>query len=56
MLRHLILKFTGDTRGASAVEYGLLLGLLVIALVGGITAVGGATEGNLNAAAESYPD
>lgn len=56
MVRYLKTKFTRDDKGATAVEYGLLLGLLVIALVGGVTAVGGAAESNFNAAAESYPD
>lgn len=56
MIRDLFLRFTGDEKGATAVEYGLLLGLLVIALVGGLTAVGDATGNNFNAAAESYPE
>lgn len=56
MLRHLVLRLCGDTRAATAVEYGLLLGLMVIALVGALTAVGGSTLNNFNSAAEAYPD
>ena len=56
MVKHLILRFCGNERGATAVEYGLLLGLMVLALIGGLTAVGTATSGNFNAAVEGFPD
>lgn len=56
MVRHLVLKFSGDQRAATAVEYGLLLGLLVIALIGGVSAVGSGTSGHFNSAAEGFPD
>lgn len=54
MVRHFFLGLFGDDRGATAVEYGLLLGLMVIAIIGGITAVGTQTTNNFNAAAEAY--
>ena len=33
-------KFLRDTSGATAIEYGLIAGLISIAVVGGATAVG----------------
>ncbi|MGB3624543.1 MAG: Flp family type IVb pilin [Henriciella sp.] len=56
MVRHFWLRYIGDAHGATAVEYGLLLGLLVIAIIGGIAAVGGETHNNFNATVEAYPD
>ncbi len=56
MVRHLVLRFFGDQRAATAVEYGLLLGLMVIALVGAVTAVGTGTTNNFDAAVEAYPE
>ena len=55
MVRHFVLRFVSDARAATAVEYGLLLGLMVIAIVGAITAVGTNTAGALNEAADAYP-
>lgn len=56
MVRHLLSKFRRCEQGATAVEYGLLIGLLALALFGAVTAVGGETTNNFNAAAESYPE
>lgn len=39
-------KLIRDTRGATAIEYGLILALLVIAILSGVAALGGAT-GNM---------
>jgi pilus assembly protein Flp/PilA len=39
-------KLWRDSRGATAIEYGLIVSLIVIAIVAGISKVGGAT-GNL---------
>ena len=52
---------TGDdaqrgTRGASSIEYALLIGLMALAIVGAATAVGGATSDGMNAAAEGFPE
>ncbi len=35
--------FFGDARGATAVEYGLIVALLVIAIISGVSALGSAT-------------
>ncbi len=42
-------------KGATAVEYALILSLLVLALIAGLDAVGSTTANNLSAAANSYP-
>ena len=36
----LILKFSADEAGASAVEYGLLLALITLAIIGSVTLLG----------------
>ena len=33
-------KFIRDERGATAIEYGLIAALIVVAVIGGISAVG----------------
>lgn len=38
-------KLLSDARGATAIEYGLIVSLVVIAIVAGISSVGGATGG-----------
>ena len=41
----LVKQVANCVRGATAIEYGLILSLVVLALIGGITAVGGSTHG-----------
>lgn len=43
-MRHLT-RFWRDERGATAVEYGLIVAMIVIAIIGGISSVGGSTGG-----------
>jgi len=38
----------GDQRGASAVEYGLILALVFLAVMGGIAALGESVKGRWN--------
>jgi pilus assembly protein Flp/PilA len=45
-MSRLIGKFIRDARGATAVEYGLIVALLVIAIISGVSVLGGAT-GNM---------
>lgn len=45
-----------DEDGASAIEYGLLVGLIAIAIVSGVTALGGATSNSFNAVENSWPE
>ena len=48
-------RFLADERGSSAVEYGLLCALMVLAVIGSITAVGSASSEHYNTVAESFP-
>lgn len=34
-----------DRRGATAIEYGLIVALIVVAMIGGLTMLGGGTSG-----------
>lgn len=36
-------RLARDTRGATAIEYGLIVALLVIVIISGVSALGGAT-------------
>ena len=38
-------KLRADRRGATAIEYGLICALIVIAMVGGLSSLGGGTMG-----------
>ncbi|ALJ07368.1 MAG: Flp family type IVb pilin [Brevundimonas aurantiaca] len=37
-----IARFLSDERGATAIEYGLICGLIFVAILGGLNALGGA--------------
>nr|WP_253200905.1 Flp family type IVb pilin [Sphingomonas quercus] len=41
MLRKGLDALARDSRGASAIEYGLIVALIALAIVGGLSAVGG---------------
>ena len=45
-LKTLLVRFAADQRGATALEYGLILGVMALATIGGIGAVGAATSGS----------
>lgn len=40
-LKQALWRFSSDERGATAIEYGLIVGLIVVALIGTLTALGG---------------
>ena len=42
MIRAKLKTLIGDARGATAIEYGLICGLIVIAMLTGLASVGGA--------------
>ena len=44
-IRQILRGLLADQRGATAVEYGLIAALIVIACVGGISALGGGAGG-----------
>lgn len=43
-MRHLLQELLADERGATAVEYGLIVGLIVLALLSGLTSVAAAND------------
>ena len=45
-------NFFKDESGASAVEYGLLVSLIAVAIIAAVTALGGALQTKFNAAAD----
>ena len=50
-MKHRLIKLMADVRGATAIEYGLIVSLIVIAIVVGISALGssnGGAWGNLS--------
>ena len=44
-IRRILRKLRVDTRGATAIEYGLICALIIIAMMGGLQALGGGTNG-----------
>ncbi len=44
-IRKNLRKLSADKRGATAIEYGLIVALIVVAMIGGLTMLGGGTSG-----------
>lgn len=44
-IRQISRRLLADERGATAIEYGLIAALIVIAMMGGLTALGGGANG-----------
>ena len=44
-IRHIGRKLRSDKRGATAIEYGLIAALIVIAMMGALSKLGGGSEG-----------
>ncbi|MEP7131158.1 MAG: Flp family type IVb pilin [Sphingomicrobium sp.] len=44
-IRTMLRKLGADSRGATAIEYGLICALIIIAMMGGLQALGGGTNG-----------
>ena len=56
-IRKLMRTLRADDRGATAVEYGLIAALIVVAMIGGLNVLGGGTNGmwgKINNTAQSY--
>lgn len=49
-------RFLREESGATVVEYCLLLGLIALAIITAITAVGNPTQENFQDAANAWPD
>jgi pilus assembly protein Flp/PilA len=43
-MKRRVIKLIGNARGATAIEYGLIVALIVIVIVGGIQALGGGSS------------
>ncbi|MEH6808408.1 MAG: Flp family type IVb pilin [Hyphomonas oceanitis] len=54
-LKTTLLRWTHDERGATAIEYGLILALICIAIVGGATLMGNSTGDAMQNAADQFP-
>ena len=52
--RELFTHFLGNEDGATAVEYALIAGIICIAIVGGITAIGTSTNASFTRAADGF--
>ena len=56
-IRMTLLKLRADRRGATAIEYGLIVALIAIAMMGGLSALGGGANGmwgNLSTKVQTY--
>jgi pilus assembly protein Flp/PilA len=55
-IRKTLRRLLTDQTGATAIEYGLIVGLIAVALISGLTALGGGTGGmwtRINTAVQS---
>jgi pilus assembly protein Flp/PilA len=44
-IRTMLRRLGADRRGATAIEYGLIVALIAIAMMGGVSALGGGSTG-----------
>jgi pilus assembly protein Flp/PilA len=47
-MRNILLSFTKDESGATAIEYGLIAALIAVVIIGGITAIGTGLSSTFN--------
>lgn len=52
-MKAMIQKFFRDEEGATAVEYGLLVALIAVVIIGAVTALGTAIQGKFQTAADT---
>jgi pilus assembly protein Flp/PilA len=55
-MKRRVIKLFSDSRGATAIEYGLIVALIVIAIIGGMSTLGGASGsmwGNISTKVDS---
>jgi len=55
-IRTMIRRLLADTKGATAIEYGLLAALIVIAMVAGLGVLGGGTGGMWTVVSQKVQD
>jgi pilus assembly protein Flp/PilA len=53
IMKQLIEKFIREEEGASAVEYGLLVALIAVVIIGAVTAIGTSLDTKMRAAADA---
>ena len=53
-IRTTIRRLRSDKRGATAIEYGLIAALIVIALLGGLSTLGGGAGGMWTVLSDKY--
>lgn len=56
IVRHLVSRFVRDERGATMLEYGLLVGLIAIVAIAGMTAFGGSITTMFNGLSDTAGD
>ena len=52
-MKNLFNRFAADQSGATAIEYGLIAGLIAVVIIGAITAVGTKLSAKFNAVANN---
>ncbi|MDO9587788.1 MAG: Flp family type IVb pilin [Brevundimonas sp.] len=52
-MRRFLSRFRRDERGATAIEYGLIIALIFLAMVGALTVFGNTTSGLFNTALDA---
>jgi pilus assembly protein Flp/PilA len=50
-MRHLFHRFVADQSGVTAIEYGLIAGLIAVVIIAAVTSVGTKVESKFNAIA-----
>jgi pilus assembly protein Flp/PilA len=55
LMRKLIKKLAANRSGATAIEYGLLAGLIAVVIIAGVTLVGGNLSTTFNNVAGAIP-
>jgi pilus assembly protein Flp/PilA len=55
-LKTLAERFASDTRGATAIEYGLIAVLIAVGAIGGMQALGGGISGSWGTTAQKVTD
>ncbi|EDX81717.1 MAG: Flp family type IVb pilin [Alphaproteobacteria bacterium] len=55
-MRRFTARFLNDDRGATAIEYGLICGLIFVAILGGLNALGASNGGLYNQTMQKIAD
>lgn len=55
-MTNFIKNFLQDEEGATAIEYGLIAGLIAVVIIGTVTALGGKIDGVFKEIGDALPD